>query len=190
MLRSTCNGVPKPRSLKLWAKCLDGDSFPNLQLILPIEPYSGNNNKDDHSNKLKSSLLSPSKRSSFNSKNSFCEYQWGKSSDHDSYSNIPFYPPLVSLEAMKREKALTSLRKSNREMKNLLAQLRIPKTDVLTLERPVSLDFEGLLHEIVIVLLPQDLSKLEISLGMPKPMIGEYYKAKITSLFKNKKSLE
>lgn len=36
----------------------------------------------------------------------------------------------------------------------MLAQLRIPKTNVLTFERPVILDFKGLLHEIVIVLLP------------------------------------
>lgn len=91
---------------------------------------------------------------------------------------------------MEKEKTLIALRESNWEMENLLAQLRIPKTDVFTLEKPVNLDFEGLLHEMVIVLLPQDLSKLEIELGLPNPILEECYKAKITPLSKKKKFLE
>lgn len=57
-------------------------------------------------------------------------------------------------ETIEREKTLIALRESNKEIENLLAQLRIPKTNILTLKRFVNLDFKGLLHEMVIVLLP------------------------------------
>lgn len=49
---------------------------------------------------------------------------------------------------------------------------------------------EGILHEMVIVLLLQYLSKVELRLGLPNPMIGEYYKAKILRLTKKRNALE
>lgn len=75
-------------------------------------------------------------------------------------------------------------------MEKLLAQFRIPKANVLTLERLVNLFFVDIIHEIVIVLLPQELSKLEVGLNLSNLMIGEHFNAKITPLSKKRKSLE
>lgn len=73
-------------------------------------------------------------------------------------------------------------------MEGLQAQLRIPKTDALTLERPVSLECMELIHELVIILSPQELSKLELKLNLPNLMIGEHFIAKLTSLSSKRKA--
>lgn len=41
--------------------------------------------------------------------------------------------------------------------------MRILKMDALILERPINLEFIKLIHEMVIFLLPQELSKLKVS---------------------------
>lgn len=86
--------------------------------------------------------------------------------------SAPYF--LSNLEYLKREKTMEALRKSNREIEALLAQLKISRTNVLTLERPVNLAFEGPTQEIVIVLLPLDISRIEIGLGLPKLMIRDH----------------
>lgn len=50
--------------------------------------------------------------------------------------------------------------------------MTIPRTDVLTLEEPVSLVFEGPTQELVVVILPLDISRVEIGIELPNPMIG------------------
>lgn len=74
-------------------------------------------------------------------------------------------------------------------MESLLAHLRIPKTYVLTLVNPVSMEFVDSLHEMVIVFLPQDLDKLEIGVSLLGLMIGDPFKVKITSKSKKRKNL-
>lgn len=74
-------------------------------------------------------------------------------------------------------------------MERLLAQLRIPKTDVLTLENHVSLEFIELLYEMVIVLLPQVLDKLELGVSLPNIILGDLLKVKFTPLSKKRKNL-
>lgn len=96
----------------------------------------------------------------------------------------------LSNEVLERENTLEAIRESNREMEALLAQLRIPRTDVLTLKRVVNLVFEGATQELVFVLFPKDISRLELSLGLPNPMIGDSYKEKISLLFRKRKCLD
>lgn len=78
----------------------------------------------------------------------------------------------------------------NLEIKGILAQLRIPKMDALILERLVSLEFLILIHEIVIVFLPQELTKLESRLNLPNLMIGEHFIAKLSSFSVKRKARE
>lgn len=75
-------------------------------------------------------------------------------------------------------------------MEKLLAQLRIPKTVVFTLKKPVNLEFMDLIHEMVIVLFPQVLTMLELKLNMSSLMIGEHYIAKVTQLLRKRNNME
>lgn len=85
---------------------------------------------------------------------------------------------------------MKALQESNGELEGLLAQLRIPKTDVFTLERPVNLEFKDLIHEMAIILLPQLLIKLDLKLNVSNLTIEEYFTAKMLSLSRNRKNSE
>lgn len=101
----------------------------------------------------------------------------------------PQSPPSLPLEMLEREKTRASLRESNREMERLLVQLRIPKTDELTLKNSASLELMEPLHEMVIVLLPQDLNKLELRVSLPNLMLGDPFKVLVIPLSKKRKIL-
>lgn len=52
---------------------------------------------------------------------------------------------------LERDKTVEALRESNKEMKSIIAQMRIPKIDVLTLVNPTNLKFFDLICKMVIV---------------------------------------
>lgn len=95
-----------------------------------------------------------------------------------------FSPSQVLLE---REKTLEALRE-NREMENIWTQLRIPKIDVLTLERSVSPEFMKSMYEVVIMLLPQDLTRLGLEISLPNFMIGDHFHANFSPPIQEKES--
>lgn len=62
--------------------------------------------------------------------------------------------------------------------------------DVLTLKWPVNLVFNGLTQELVVVLLPLDISRVEIGLGLPNSMTEDPYKTKISPLSRKIKRID
>lgn len=72
-------------------------------------------------------------------------------------------------------------------MESLLTQLRIPRMDVLTLERPINLVFEEPTQELAILPLPMDISRVEIGIGLPNPMTRDPYKARNSPTLQEKK---
>lgn len=56
---------------------------------------------------------------------------------------LPAQTPTLTLETLERKKTLEDLRVTNRDMEALLAQLRIPRTDVLSLEKATNLVFDS-----------------------------------------------
>lgn len=59
------------------------------------------------------------------------------------------------------------LRANNKEIEDLLESLRVPRTEATTLEKPLTLEFTELIHEIVTILLYRDLGKLELTILSP-----------------------
>lgn len=94
------------------------------------------------------------------------------------------------MEIIQRESTLEALRSSNREIEELLDQLRIPIIDALTKERPLYIEFTELIHEKVIILMPQEHSKLELDLNLPNLMIEEYLFSRIATQSRKKKAQE
>lgn len=91
---------------------------------------------------------------------------------------------------LEKESTLEALRANNRKIKILLAQLKIPKIDALTLETPINLEFIDLIHEMVIIQLLQELSNLEIKLNLPNLIIGERFIDKISPLLRKKNPID
>lgn len=79
------------------------------------------------------------------------------------------------------------MRTIKKEIKDLLASLRVPIIEATTLERPLTLEFTNLIYEMVIVLLPRDLGKLKVDIRPPNPMTENYFMVKMRSLSKKRK---
>ena len=96
-------------------------------------------------------------------------------------------PPLLTLESIERERTIEArkertieaLKENNLELENILASLKVPKTEAITLERPIHLTFEDLVSELTIVLIPQGLTMLELEIVPLSRAIGNFYKTKI-----------
>lgn len=86
-----------------------------------------------------------------------------------------------------REKTLKAIQGNNREMKKILSSLKTPKTDVLTLERPLNHSFEDLISKIMLILLLIELNKFDLEII---PLVKDIlYKFKMSPLSKKRKEL-
>lgn len=93
--------------------------------------------------------------------------------------------PQPSQEMLEREKTLAYLRGNNKELREILAQIKLPKMDVLTLVSHTRLEFTDLIHELVITLLPHEVKKIKLIITLPS-LILDYS----TPLSKKRKAKE
>lgn len=93
----------------------------------------------------------------------------------------------MSLEIMKRDKIMTTLRKGNKELERILASLKVPKLEEITRGRTTHLTFEEISSEISIVLIPKETTLLDLEIVPSNPIIGSFYKTKISQLSKKMK---
>lgn len=63
-----------------------------------------------------------------------------------------------------RDKTMEILKENNREMEIILASLKVPRTDVITLEKTLTLKFKDLISQVTIVFLPQDLTLFNLEI--------------------------
>lgn len=159
---------------------MDENSIPYDWLII-LEGYNTNDPvKINESNEHKFTILSPSQSSSPNSKTNFYKSLWGIPSLTSIDTNIiPYSYTSISGNSRKR-KDPRSPEREKQKIEGILTQLKIPKTDVLTLERLINLEFIAFIHIMVVVLLPQELSKLEVNLNLPNHAIGEHFTTKLS----------
>ncbi|KAM3246473.1 hypothetical protein P3L10_008240 [Capsicum annuum] len=68
---------------------------------------------------------------------------------------------------MVRVETIASLQENNREMEKILVSLKIPRIDVITLEKTLTLKFENVVREMEIILLPLDLTKFSLEIYPP-----------------------
>lgn len=169
---STIHGMPNPGFLKLWLKCVDDNLISNIQLLPgKLDAYE----LIERINLMCQSPLSLH----LPTHNSYPrDYLFVNSNRENQVTPLQTplqeeisttFTPLLTIVMLKNEKTMEILRYSNREMKEILAQLRILKTDATTPEKPLNLQFTELIQEIVIVLLSLELSKLE-RINQPKLM--------------------
>lgn len=94
------------------------------------------------------------------------------------------------MEMLERDKTLEALKEGNQELENILASLRVLKTVAITLGRPVHLIFKDVISEIIIILIPQNLTLFDLELVPPSPAIGSFYKIKMSLLSRKGKRSE
>lgn len=83
---------------------------------------------------------------------------------------------------LERGDTLKSLRENNREMKIILASLRIPRINVLILEKALTSRFEDVVSEIEIILLPYPLNKFSLEFILPEPRRSSFYTTRMNPL--------
>lgn len=59
---------------------------------------------------------------------------------------------------------MEALRENNIEMEKIISTLKVPKTDVVTIEKPLTHVFEDLISDIIIVLRTIDLNKVDLEI--------------------------
>lgn len=71
-----------------------------------------------------------------------------------------------------------------------MASLKIPRTEVITLGKPLHLTFEDIVSEMVIVLISQDLALVDLEIVPLSPIIDNYYKTKMAPLSRKRKQVK
>lgn len=77
--------------------------------------------------------------------------------------------PSLALEIQEKEHTMKILRAKNKEMEDLLASMEGPRTKATSVEKSLILEFTELIYEMVIILMPRDLEKLELTIIAPSP---------------------
>ncbi|KAF3614770.1 hypothetical protein FXO37_35813 [Capsicum annuum] len=102
-----------------------------------------------------------------------------------SMTNVSSY---LTLERVKRLNSLEVLRaRTDRDMEEFFSQLRVPRTKILNLEKPLNLEFSEPVQEIVIIQIPLGLADLGLKVSTLNPMKEENLLVKLTSPSKKKK---
>lgn len=120
----------------------------------------------------------------------FCEAQWGRSDQ--PITGINPSSKLISTgfgDVIKREYPGVSESQKQRNGGST-SQTQDSNTGALTLESQVNLEFTKIIHEMVIILMPQQMSKLELRLNFPNLMIGEHFYVRIAPLARKRKAQE
>lgn len=104
-----------------------------------------------------------------------------------SSGDPPPVPTSLLVEIREREKTLEALRESNREIESILASLKPPHSETITLKKTLSHSFENLTREILLTLIPIDLNKFGIKINLLG--IGIFYSIKLTSLSRKRKEM-
>lgn len=98
----------------------------------------------------------------------FVKRTWGLHQPTQAQDPLSITNPLI-LEIREKRKDLERTERKQQEMESLLASMRVPKTNVLTLEKLVTLEFVELVNEMVVVLCLISLMKFEIGILFSRP---------------------
>lgn len=93
----------------------------------------------------------------------------------------------LSLDLEEIKITMKALRQNNREMEKILATLKVPKAEVLTLDRTFTHSFEDLINVMLMVFIPLDLNKIDLQILIPYTNI--FHTAKIKPLSKKRKKM-
>lgn len=74
------------------------------------------------------------------------------------------------------------LRTRNTETKAILATMKVPVTELTTLDKPVALRFAELVSEMYIILLPHDLTKFIMEIRQLRILIGGMFRTNLNPL--------
>lgn len=79
------------------------------------------------------------------------------------------------------------MRENNKKIEKLLETLKVPKAGVLTLDRTFTHIFEDLTSEMLLILIPLEIHKMDLEILIPAPSI--FFTTKMEPLSRKKKEM-